>query len=131
MRPAGKQNTNVLFTMGNGIVNKKGGQTVDEYDMKNKTESPKKKIPKMGKRAGFIAAAAVGAAMIALLAGDATYQIQEQEQAVLTTLGVPKAVVETGLHFKIPFIQKVSKVNTTIQGFPIGYDMETNEMVEN
>ena len=42
---------------------------------------------------------------------------EKQEQAVLTTFGVSKAVAETGLHFKIPFIQKVQKVqkvNTTI-----------------
>lgn len=60
---------------------------------------------------------AAGLVIIAGLAGDATYQIQEQEQAVLTTFGVPKAVAETGLHFKIPFIQKVQKVNTTIRDF--------------
>ena len=57
------------------------------------------------------------------------YQIQEQEQAVLSTLGVPKAVTETGLHFKLPLIQKVHKVNTTIQGFPIGYNQQNNDVV--
>lgn len=31
----------------------------------------------------------------------------------------------------IPFIQKVQKVNTTIQGFPIGYSMGDNSVVEN
>ena len=64
-----------------------------------------------------------------LLATDCTYQIQEQEQAVLSTLGVPKAVTETGLHFKLPLIQKVHKVNTTIQGFPIGYNQQNNDVV--
>ena len=52
------------------------------------------------------------------------YQIQEQEQVVLTTFGKPKAVTETGLHFKIPLIQQVQKVNTTIQGLAIGYEEE-------
>lgn len=60
----------------------------------------------------------------------ATYQIQEQEQAVLVTFGVPKSITETGLHFKIPLVQQVTKVNTTIQGFPIGYTMEDNATVE-
>ncbi|MDO5337771.1 MAG: FtsH protease activity modulator HflK [Eubacteriales bacterium] len=73
-------------------------------------------------------AVAVGIAFLAV--SDGTYQITEQEQAVLTTLGVPKAVTETGLHFKIPVIQKVEKVNTTIQGFPIGYSMSDNSVVE-
>ena len=49
------------------------------------------------------------------LVKDSVYQIQEQEQAVLTTFGVPKAVPETGLHFKLPLVQKIQKVNTTIQ----------------
>ena len=61
---------------------------------------------------------------------NSTYQIREQEQAVLTTIGKAQAVTTPGLHFKIPFIQKVTKVNTTIQGFSIGYNEETSEVVE-
>ena len=73
----------------------------------------------------------VFAALIVLfLALNSTYQIREQEQAVLTTFGKAQAVSTPGLHFKIPFIQQVTKVNTTIQGFSIGYDEETNEVVE-
>lgn len=55
---------------------------------------------------------------------EGTYQIKEQEQAVLITFGQAKAVMEPGLHFKIPLVQQVKKVNTTIQGFSIGYDRE-------
>lgn len=67
--------------------------------------------------------------VVLIFAGNCTYTIKEQEQAVLTTFGVAKSVTESGLHFKIPFIQQVRKVNTTIQGFSIGYDSnnETNE----
>ncbi len=90
----------------------------------------KKKMPKAGKHVKRVVIGAAGLILVAVLAGDATYQIQEQEQAVVTTFGVPKAVAETGLHFKIPFIQKVNKVNTTIQGFPIGYAMDSNETLE-
>lgn len=61
---------------------------------------------------------------------NSTYQIREQEQAVLTTFGKAQAVTEPGLHFKIPFIQQVQKVNTTIQGFPIGYVLDTDATVE-
>lgn len=61
--------------------------------------------------------------MIALVLLNASYYtIQEEEQAVVCTFGSPKAVSTPGLHFKIPFIQTVTKVNTTIQGFSIGYD---------
>ena len=59
--------------------------------------------------------------VLALLAGNSYYSIQEEEQAVVSTFGSPKAVTTPGLHFKIPFIQTVTKVNTTIQGFNIGY----------
>ena len=83
----------------------------------------------MSKRNGkmkYLAIGAIGLIAAGGLALDTTYQIQEQEQAVLTTFGVPKAVNETGLHFKVPFVQQVQKVNTTIQGFPIGYSMGNN-----
>lgn len=59
--------------------------------------------------------------ILAVLAGNSYYSIQEEEQAVVCTFGSPKAVTTPGLHFKIPFIQTVTKVNTTIQGFNIGY----------
>ena len=95
-----------------------------------KEEGNIKRKPKRIRHVKRIVGVVILAAAAVALGGDAAYQIQEQEQAVLTTLGVPKAVTETGLHFKIPLIQKVQKVNTTIQGFPIGYVMGTNETVE-
>lgn len=63
---------------------------------------------------------------ILVLIGNSTYQIKEQEQAVLITFGQATAVTDPGLHFKIPFVQEVKKVNTTIQGFSIGYDTASN-----
>lgn len=63
---------------------------------------------------------------VLVLGANSFYTIKEQEQAVVTTFGVPSAVTEPGLHFKIPFIQEVTKVNTTIKGFSIGYDEKTN-----
>lgn len=75
-------------------------------------------------------AKALGIAVLAIavlvLGFNSLYTIKEQEQAVVTTFGVPSAVTEPGLHFKIPFIQEVTKVNTTIKGFAIGYDEKTN-----
>lgn len=65
--------------------------------------------------------------VLALVAigGSCYYTIQEEEQAVVCTFGAPKAVTTPGLHFKVPFIQTVTKVNTTIQGFPIGYTIDS------
>ncbi len=77
---------------------------------------------KVGKVIGIV----VGVFVVASLVFGGTYQIKEQEQAVLITLGTAKAVTEPGLHFKIPYIQQVKKVNTTIQGFAIGYDESTD-----
>lgn len=78
-----------------------------------------------GKLLGLIAAIVV----LLALGWNSTYQIREQEQAVLITLGRAQAVTTPGLHFKIPFIQQVRKVNTTIQGLSIGYDSSTYESI--
>ena len=72
---------------------------------------------------GKIAKIAVAVIVVLILLFGSFYTIGEQEQAVLTTFGVAKSVTESGLHFKIPFVQEVEKVNTTIQGFSIGYDV--------
>lgn len=77
---------------------------------------------KAGKGAGFV----VLIIAICILIFNSFFTIREQEQAVLITLGKASSVTESGLHFKIPFIQSVKKVNTTIQGFSIGYDETTN-----
>ncbi|MBQ8230551.1 MAG: FtsH protease activity modulator HflK [Lachnospiraceae bacterium] len=77
---------------------------------------------KLGKT--IVIVAIIFAAAIVLF--DSSYQVKEQEQAVLITLGNAKAITEPGLHFKLPVIQQVRKVNTTIQGFSIGYDTDTN-----
>ena len=60
-------------------------------------------------------------ALAFIIVGNSFYSIREEEQAVVCTFGSPKAVTTPGLHFKIPFAQTVKKVNTTIQGFEIGY----------
>lgn len=77
----------------------------------------------------FIITAAVVVVLL-ILGLNSFYTIKEQEQAVVTTFGTPQAVTSSGLHFKIPFVQKVTKVNTTIKGMPIGYLEGTNMSIE-
>lgn len=99
---------------------KNGFETVDGGQGGN-SNAPKRKSP-----SGKVPALVVLVIVLLLLVFNSTYEIKEQEQAVLITLGRAQAVTEPGLHFKIPFIQQVKKVNTTIQGFAIGYNAETN-----
>ena len=54
----------------------------------------------------------------------AVYTLSETESAVVTTLGQATVNNNKGLQFKIPFIQKVTKINTTIQSFEVGYREE-------
>ena len=63
---------------------------------------------------------------LVICAFNSFYTLDVEHAAVVTTLGKAEAVTKSGLHFKIPFIQKVERVDTTIKGMAIGYDIETN-----
>lgn len=67
--------------------------------------------------------------LAAMLVFNSLYFTQEQEKAVVTTFGVPSFVDKAGIHFKVPFIQKVTKVPTYIFGMNIGYD-EKEQFIE-
>ncbi|RKD31512.1 FtsH protease activity modulator HflK [Lacrimispora algidixylanolytica] len=86
-----------------------------------------KKVKGILKKSGIAAILLVAVPVIGF---GSIYNIQEQEQAVVTTMGKPRAVTDPGLHFKVPFVQSVKKVNTTIQGFAIGYNPNDNESKE-
>lgn len=93
--------------------------------MFERKQAEKLKVPKgKGARTVKIVIAFI---IVVVLAANSYYSIQEEEQAVVCTFGSPKAVTTPGLHFKIPFIQTVTKVNTTIQGFNIGYRQEVQD----
>ena len=49
------------------------------------------------------------------------YRVDEQEIAVVTMFGKHIRSDTAGLYFKIPYLQKVEKVDTTIHGTGIGY----------
>lgn len=89
-------------------------------------DAPSGKPKKKG--GGKIAGIVIAAVVVLFLIFNSAYEIKEQEQAVLITFGQAQAVTDPGLHFKIPFIQKVRKINTTIQGFTIGYNADTNDV---
>ena len=69
--------------------------------------------------------------VIAVGVFSSIYSVSEQEQAVITQFGKVVGVETAGLHFKIPFIQESTRVNTTTQGMPIGYEESgTNDPTE-
>ena len=97
-----------------------------QYRPGPQARKPKGQKP-AGKKIVFIAAAVICVLLLAVTALNSFYTIGEQENAVVTTFGVPQTVTSPGLHFKIPYVQQVRKVDMTIKGIAIGYDLYTNE----
>ena len=54
------------------------------------------------------------------------YRVSEQENAVVTMFGNVVRTDTSGLHFKIPIIQKVHKVDITTHGTGIGYTVSND-----
>ena len=50
------------------------------------------------------------AVLLVLMVLDAFYTLKEDQYAVITTFGKPTMVSSSGLKFKLPFIQQVTKV---------------------
>ena len=74
----------------------------------------------VAKIAGMVVPVLAVLLVIGIVAGS-FYTLSETESAVVTTLGQATVNNNKGLQFKIPFIQKVTKINTTVRSFEIGY----------
>ena len=96
--------------------------TVDENNVNVK--KPPIRPPRVN---GKVIAPILIVVILLALIGGSVYQLQEDQYAVITTFGVPGVVNTSGLKFKIPVIQKKTIVSKNVQGFPIGYRMDTNE----
>ena len=68
--------------------------------------------------------------LLAILVMDSFYTLKEDQYAVITTFGKPTMVSTSGLKVKLPFIQHVTKVSKTIQGFPLGYRIGSTQSVD-
>ncbi|MCL2120990.1 MAG: FtsH protease activity modulator HflK [Clostridiales bacterium] len=66
--------------------------------------------------------AGILALILAVIGINGYYVIEEQEQAVVITLGQASVVESPGIHFKFPFIQEVYKISMAARGLNIGYD---------
>ena len=64
--------------------------------------------------------------LLAVTVLNSVYTLSEQEMAVVTTFGSPTVVEASGLHFKIPYIQRITKVSKEITGMQIGYTTDPN-----
>lgn len=107
------------------IKRKKGTVSVDGENVidLNMTRDQQKKLSGFGKIAAVVV-------LVLAVVLNGIYTLDETEDAVITTFGVPAIEEGSGLHFKIPFIQKIKKVSTETQGMRIGYD-EYDNTIEN
>lgn len=64
--------------------------------------------------------------LIVVLVFNSFYRVDEQETAVVTMFGDVIRTDTAGLYFKIPFIQKARKVDTTIHGTGVGYAIDND-----
>ena len=79
---------------------------------------------KGGAAVGGLARTALGVFIALFILGTVFggfYRVDEQETAVVTMFGSVVRTDTAGLYFKIPWIQQVTKVDTTIHGTGIGY----------
>lgn len=89
-------------------------------------KKPRPRLNLPGKGAVLILAAV----LLVLAVLDSYYTLKEDQYAVITTFGKPTMVSTSGLKLKLPFIQQVTKVSKTIQGFPLGYRIGSTASVD-
>lgn len=94
------------------------------------TEAPKRKPKKapaaVGKNVGRAVGILVVLVLLFITAINSYYTLSEEEMAVVTTFGSPAVQEASGLHFKLPFVQKVIKISKAITGMQIGYTTDPN-----
>lgn len=83
-------------------------------------QQPSNRDPILGTLKKTIIAIAVSLFAI-ITVSSSVYTIKDTETAVVTTFGKAEVNNNKGIQWKIPYIQKVSKVSTTTFGFTIGY----------
>ena len=108
------------------LFKKKTSAQPGETERFDSDGNPVRRRTHIGRRAGTAAIIVVAA----VTASNCYYVLDEENYAVVTTLGSPQAESQAGLHFKIPFIQNVRMVSKGIKGMSIGYNQDTGEAVD-
>lgn len=106
----------------------------DESFMSNSnaksTNNTYSEVDKSMKKLGSLCWLGFGGLILIICLLFSPYKVSDGEYAVITTFGSPTVVDTPGLKFKVPFIQKVTKVPKSIMGMAIGYDPQTNMSIE-
>ena len=76
---------------------------------------------KIANKAGAILIPVLAVLVLLKILYGSFYTLSETESAVVTTLGQAAVNNNKGLQFKIPFLQEVTKINTTVRSFEVGY----------
>lgn len=105
---------------------------LDQYEYRSGGQGSrpqKRKITLSPQKLKRIIALVVAAVLLLALLGGSFFQLQEDEYAVITTLGKPSVISTPGLKFIVPLIQKRTIVSKATKGFAIGYNIETNASI--
>ncbi|NLK39992.1 MAG: FtsH protease activity modulator HflK [Clostridiales bacterium] len=79
------------------------------------------------KLTGRIVIAVIVVVFLAIIGFSSWFTVNDQQQAVVTTFGKATRVCDAGIHFKIPFIQRVHKVDVNVrQRMELGYRTDKN-----
>ena len=91
------------------------------YSWSPNQETPKKPKPDL-KKTGRLVTIIIVALFLISAAMSCFYTVDDKQQAVVTTFGKVTDVTEAGVHFKIPYIQHVQKVDVNVyQKIELGY----------
>ena len=87
----------------------------------NPNQTPPPKKPNF-KKAGRLVLVIALVVVLAVAAMSCFYTVDDKQQAVVTTFGKVTDITDAGVHFKIPFIQRVQKVDVNVyQKIELGY----------
>ena len=117
------------------FLRKKAGQNRPEFQgsgpgAPNTNGTPGKNSDVVNKiSSALLMVLAIAAAIFIVF--NSFYTLSETESAVITTFGQAAVNNNKGLQFKIPFVQKVTKINTTVRSFEVGYTESDEGVYEN
>lgn len=93
----------------------------EEVEFKNGRAVPSQSLMQ---KTSKIITAIVAVIIVLVILGNCVYSVSETQAAVVTTFGKAELNPNKGIQLKIPFIQEVTLVDTTVRGITIGYALD-------